>query len=167
MLQFLQSVLTLVEKLAEWLVAALVAMLGAILALQLVDRYWITLPIAAPDQYARVALIWLTFLGFAMALRSGTTVRVDLIDSRLPLRMRRALEFIFDAILLVLLAVLVIKGWSIVSLGAGQERLGTIMSEAVPSFALFQGAVLMWIFVALRFILRILGRAPEQTTGHF
>src|SRR5690242_12482553 len=94
------------DVLVEWMVVALMVALVVIVSLQFVDRHFIDTGIAAPDQYARVALVWLTFIGFAIAVRSMLNIRVDLIDSRLPPRARVSLEVLFDALMVLLLAVM-------------------------------------------------------------
>src|SRR3982750_1435696 len=93
------------DLLVEWVVVALMVSLVVIVALQFVDRHFIDTGIAAPDQYARVALVWLTFIGFAIALRAPVNIRVDLIDARLPPKVRSALEIGFDALMALLVAV--------------------------------------------------------------
>src|SRR5690242_10873796 len=98
---FVVRALRLIDRLVEWVVIALMITLVVIVALQFVDRHFIDTGIAAPDQYARVALVWLTFIGFAIAVRAAVNIRVDLIDARLPSKVRAALEIGFDALMVV------------------------------------------------------------------
>jgi TRAP-type C4-dicarboxylate transport system permease small subunit len=106
-LQLLSRGLHLLDVLIEWVVVALMVSLVVIVSLQFIDRHFIDTGIAAPDQYARVGLVWLTFIGFAIAVRAALNVRVDLIDAHLPAKIRHVLALIFDALMIVLLAVLV------------------------------------------------------------
>ena len=89
MIDLLQGALDGVERVLAWIIAALMLCLVVVVASQLVDRHVITLPMAAPDQYARVMLVWITFIGFALAVKNGLNIRVDLIDQRLPVVVRR------------------------------------------------------------------------------
>jgi len=155
---FLDRALGLVERALEWLIAVLVAALLVIVASTFVDRHFVTLPMAAPDAYARVILVWLTFIGFALAVKGGLNIRVDLIDARLPAKMRRLLEYVFDLIMLGLTVMLGVNGWRLVVIGQDQERLGTGMSEAWPSAALFVSCILLVLFLVLRIALRFCGR---------
>ena len=77
MLHVLSRGLHLLDVLIEWMVVALMVSLVGIVSLQFIDRHFIDTGIAAPDQYARVALVWLTFVGFAIAVRAALNVRVD------------------------------------------------------------------------------------------
>ena len=158
MVDFLDKALGLVERALEWLVAALVAGLLLIVASTFIDRHFITLPMAAPDAYARIMLVWLTFIGFALAVKGGFNIRVDLIDARLPVKARRVLDYVFDVIMLGLTVILGVNGWRLVVIGQDQERLGTGMSEAWPSAALFVSCILLVLFLVLRIALRFSGR---------
>lgn len=158
MVDFLDKALRLVERVLEWLVAVLVGALLLIVASTFIDRHFVTLPMAAPDAYARVILVWLTFIGFALAVKGGLNIRVDLIDARLPAKVRRVLDYVFDAVMLGLTAMLGVNGWRLVVIGQDQERLGTGMSEAWPSAALFVACILLVLFLVLRIALRFSGR---------
>ena len=158
MLRLFESGLGWLARALDWLIAALVAALVVIVALQLVDRHFIDTGIAAPDQYARVALIWLTFIGFALALRAAANIRVDLIDARLPPRVRNALAAAYDAAILALSLLLAVKGWKLIEIGREQVRLGTVLTEAVPAAALLAACLAITAFLALRLALRLMGR---------
>lgn len=157
-IDLLDKVLRLVERALEWLVAALVLALVAIVASQFIDRHFVSLPMAAPDAYARVILVWLTFIGFSLAVKNGLNIRVDLIDARLPPAARRALEYVFDAVMLLLTIIIGTNGWRLVIIGHDQERLGTMLTEAWPSGALFVSCILLSLFIVLRIVLRLAGR---------
>ena len=157
--------LRLLDALVEWVVVALMASLVLIVSLQFIDRHFIDTGIAAPDQYARVGLVWLTFIGFAIAVRAAVNVRVDLIDVHLTAKVRRVLEIAFDALMLVLLAILVPGSWRLIVIGKDQDLLGTVFTAAVPATGVFVACLLMLLYVGLRLALRLMGRElprPEE-----
>lgn len=148
------------DRALAWFVAALVAALVGIVTSQLVDRHFIDIPIQAPDQYARLGLVWLTFMGFALAVRGNVAVRVDVVDHWLPPAARRWFGIVSDVLLLMMLVVLVIKGWTVVEVGAGQLILGTPYTAALPNAALVIGSALMILYVAVRLVARLRGVEP-------
>jgi len=156
--------LRLVERLLDLIVATLVTGLVVIVASSLVDRHVVTLPMPAPDQYARVLLVWLTFIGFALAVKNGANIRVDLIDSRLPRAVRLVLEVLFELTMMALAALIAWHGWRLVEIGRDQERLGTVISEAWPAIALFASCLLTMVFLGLRLALRLSGRPVPQAS---
>jgi TRAP-type C4-dicarboxylate transport system permease small subunit len=159
MLRVLSRGLRALDVLIEWVVVALMVTLVIIVSLQFIDRHFIDTGIAAPDQYARVALVWLTFIGFAIAVRAALNVRVDLIDAHLPATVRRVLELAFDGLMLVLLGILLPGSWRLIEIGNDQLLLGTFLTAAVPAAGVFIACLLMFLFVGLRLIARLLGRA--------
>jgi TRAP-type C4-dicarboxylate transport system permease small subunit len=161
-LEFLDNALHVVERALEWFICVLVAVLLVIVASTFIDRHFVTLPMAAPDSYARVILVWLTFIGFALAVKNGLNIRVDLIDSHLPAKLRYLLRYVFDLIMLGLTVMLGLNGWRLVVIGKDQERLGTMMSEAWPSGALFLACIILVMFQLLRMARRFYGKEEQQ-----
>lgn len=164
MIHLLDRALRGVERALDVLIAVLVIGLVAIVASSLVDRHFVTLPIPAPDQYARVLLVWLTFIGFALAVKNGANIRVDLIDSHLPKAVRGVLEVVFELAMMALAALIAWHGWRLVEIGRDQERLGTVISEAWPAIALFASCLLTIAFLVLRLALRLSGRPVPQAS---
>jgi TRAP-type C4-dicarboxylate transport system permease small subunit len=160
MLEILKRGLRLLDIVIEWTVVALMVTLVAVVSLQFVDRHFIDTGIAAPDQYARIALVWLTFIGFAIAVRAMVNIRVDLIDSHLPPKIRHVLGLVFDAMLIVLLVVLVPGTWRLIVIGKDQELLGTVFTAAVPAAGVFIACVVMLLYVGIRLAAGIMGRKP-------
>jgi TRAP-type C4-dicarboxylate transport system permease small subunit len=157
--------LRLLDLLVEWVVIVLMVSLVVIVALQFVDRHFIDTGIAAPDQYARVALVWLTFIGFAVAVRAAVNIRVDLIDAHLPPKVRAILAIGFDVLMVLLVAVMVPGCWRLIEIGKDQDLLGTAFTAAVPAAGAFIGCILLLVYVGLRLIARLLRYelpGPEQ-----
>ena len=151
----LRRAVAVVERVLGWAVIVLVAALLVLIVGQLVDRHVVPLPIDAPDQYVRVGIIWLTFLGFALAVSERSAIRVDLIDHWLSPRARDRLALACDAMMLAMAAIVTIKGWRVVEVGASQFLLGTPYTAALPNFGLFLGSLLIVVFLAARLLARL------------
>ena len=105
-----------------------------------------------------IGLIWLTFIGFALAMREGTEIRVDLADHYLPLQVRQWIYGSFDVLLLVVIGIVVWKSWQSIGIGQMQVILGTSFSVAVPTWGMLIGVVLMFVVVAVRLARRVANR---------
>ena len=156
----MKQALRWLDRALAWLVAALVLVLALIVLGQLVDRHFIDLPIHAPDQYARIVLVWLTFLGFALAVRGNVAVRVDVIDHWLSPTARRLTGIVSDLVLLLVLWVVMASGVAVVRVGAGQLILGTPFNSGLPNATLVVGCALMILYVSLRLVARCRGHDP-------
>ena len=162
MMRFLVVSMRLLDRLFAWVVVLAMISLVVIVSLQFIDRHFIDTGMAAPDQYARVALVWLTFVGFALAIRAAVNVRVDLIDAHLPVKLRSALEYVFDGMMIVLLVALLPGSWRLIEIGREQELLGTVFTSAVPAAAAFVSSLLMLFYLGMRLIARFSGMTlPE------
>lgn len=151
------------EWVGNWIIGLTLMGLLAIITLQFIDRHFIDVPIAAPDAYARILLIWLTFMGFALAGRAGLAIRVDLLDHWLSARTRALLGMAFDFIKLSVLVLLIVKGWVLVQIGFYQSILGTDLTTAVPNAGLWVSALMMFVFVAIALIEVVTGKSPQPS----
>ncbi len=149
----------------RWLVGLALVGLLAIVSLQIIDRHVVDVPIAAPDAYARILLLWIAYVGFALAVRAGMAIRVDLMDHYLPAATRRLLAILFDLLKLAVVALLIVKGWALVDIGFDQVILGTDLSTAVPNAALWVSALMLAVFVTVSLIDGLTGR-PSAGQHH-
>lgn len=157
-MQALRWALRAVDVAAAVLVALLVVALLALVAAQFLDRYvihrWQGFP---AEEYIKVGIVWLTFVGFGLALRRGMEIRVDFIDAHLPARVQRWLFGAFDIVTLAVVAVVLVKGLRLYEISGLQMILGTEMTVAVPVLGMLVGCALMTLAVALRLLRRITG----------
>jgi TRAP-type C4-dicarboxylate transport system permease small subunit len=146
-------------------VATVVFALLLIVASQTLDRF-VTLWNDSPEEYIKIGLCWLCFLGFALALKDGTEIRVDLADRILPAAARRWIYGLFDVALLVLIAVVILKSWTVFLISQDQLITGTDLTAAWPAGAMLVAFVLMFFVIAWRLLRRLRG---EVVTGthHF
>ncbi len=146
-------------------VAAVVFGLLIVVASQTLDRF-VSIWSDSPEEYIKIGLCWLCFLGFALALKDGTEIRVDLADRILPATARRWIYGVFDVALLVLIAVVVAKSWTVFLISQDQLITGTDLTAAWPAGAMFVAFVLMFFAIAWRLLRRLRG---EEITGahHF
>lgn len=142
-------------------VALVVLGLLLLVASQTLDRY-ITVWHDSPEEYVKIGLTWLCFLGFALALRDGTEIRVDLADRFLPANARRWIYGVFDVALLVLIGVVIVKSWTVFLISGDQLITGTDLTAAWPASAMFVAFVLMFFVIAWRLVRRVRG---EEVTG--
>lgn len=135
----------------------IIVMLAAVLFFtigQVVDRHFIrgAIYFQAYDQLARLALVWLTFVGIAVCFRDGTNIRVDLFEALFPGPLRIWRNVGMDAAVIVLSLYLNYKGWRLIEVGAYQAILGTPFTYVLAYAALLAGTALVSIFLAARIV---------------
>lgn len=103
------------------MICAVVALAGlaALLMLQVVSRYVFAAPLFWTEELGRLAMLWMTFIGAAIAAREGTHIALDVVVARIPAR------FSWIHLLIVRLFVLVYCGF----LGVGTWELVKFQSR--------------------------------------
>ena len=130
--------------------------------IQVVARYVMQSPFTSTEEYTRMALVWLTFMGAAAALRRNKLTRIEVLEERLPQRLRRFLSIFFDLVLMFLLVIIAVKGWEATVVTTSQVVAGTPLSYAWFVFSVVVGSVLMFFYLGLRRLQSLLGRVPSQ-----
>jgi TRAP-type C4-dicarboxylate transport system permease small subunit len=125
---------------------------------QVADRYVVKSSFDAHDQFARIGLVWLTFLGIAVGIRNRTNVRIELLHHLASPGTRRNVALVLDAVILVVSAFLVIVGARLMEIGAFQAIMGTALNYDTMYGALLTGMALLALFMVLRFADVISGR---------
>lgn len=92
---------------------ALLALAVACGLFQVFARFVLQTPSDWTEVLTRFALIWMVYMGVAVALRTGAMVSVDLMHRSLPAAWRRKLDVFIAATVLSLLAVMIYWGVAI------------------------------------------------------
>lgn len=145
------------HRATAWLlVATLVAVLGFTVA-QVLDRYLVKSAFNAHDQYARLSLVLLTFVGIAAGIRDRVNVRIELIGHLGSPRVRRAASVLLDLATLAMAVLLVVVGWRLLEIGESQPIMGTPLTYRTMYGSLLVGMSLLALFLVLRFVQKLSG----------
>jgi len=81
----------IINQLTEYVIAAMMGAMTIVISLQVFTRYVLNDPLTWTEEISRYLMVWVCFLGSAMALKYGEHISVSFIQERLPPRPRRAL----------------------------------------------------------------------------
>jgi len=142
-------------RVISWLVRlAIIVALAMVLVFtvgQVADRYVLRSSFDAHDQFARIGLVWLTFLGIAVGIRNRTNVRIELLGHLASALTRRRVAIALDLVILVVSVFIVIVGARLLEIGAFQAIMGTSLNYDTMYAALLAGMALLALFLCLRF----------------
>lgn len=138
-------------------VATLVASFALILAVaagawQVVARFATNTPSIWSEALVRTALIWMAFIGVAVALRAGALVSIDVAHRYTSGALRRALEAASLAAVLSMLGVMFWFGWMMAERVKFQEMAGLEVSMSWGYAAIPVGAVFAMIGAVAHFL---------------
>lgn len=164
----MRSVLRLLYKAGLVAAAGFLALIGVVIVVQIVGRLaGVVVPSA--DEVAGFSMAASIFLGLAATLRVGGHVRVDLVMSRTPPRLRRALGLWSYVFTMILLANLSWYAFDMVRMSFElEERSPGLLSIPmwIPQSGMALGLVLMTIACAEGTVDILCGR-NEQPDPHF
>ena len=104
-------------RLVEWLCLVLMVILAVDLMLGVVSRYVFAMTFTWYDEVARVAFVWLVFLGAAVGIKRGAHFGLHIVVDRLPPRGRRIAELVTPVVIIAFALVLIVQGLAFVELG--------------------------------------------------
>ncbi len=84
MLSLVDRIGKVLDIVARRLTQITVAVMAVAVTAQVFWRYFLGDPIIWAEELARYALVWMTFIGAAVALRSGQLAAMDLVVTRFP-----------------------------------------------------------------------------------
>lgn len=144
-------------------IAAIIACLSLAVALfaglwQVVARFATETPSVWSEALVRTALIWMAFIGLAVAIRAGALVSIDIAHRLSRGALRATLEGLTLASILSMLGVMFWFGWSMAERVKFQEMAGLEVSMAWGYAAIPLGAV----FAMLGAVAHFLDRRNEE-----
>ncbi len=96
----------------KWALVLILAAMSAIVFANVTLRYTTNFSIVWAEEVARYLMVWMTFLGAGLALRTGGLVAITNLHDAMPDRPQRALRACIVAGLLVFFAVMIWVGYS-------------------------------------------------------
>jgi TRAP-type C4-dicarboxylate transport system permease small subunit len=99
-----------VNRYTEVIVFVLGLTMALVVAAQVFSRYLLNHSLFWSEELARYLLVWLTFLGAAVAYRRGVHPGIDIVHAKLPPAAQRLTSLLILALSLGLFAVMIIYG---------------------------------------------------------
>ena len=149
-------VLRVVERIAKIIVGLAILSVLVFTLGQVLDRHFLKGAFNAYDQMARIGLVWMTFVGAAMAMRQRRNIVVDLIDHYLPPRIVAAKALILDTLTLAIVGLMVSYALRLMDIGGYQRVIGTPFTYWTVYTSLFVGSLLFAIVLLARIVSTVL-----------
>jgi TRAP-type C4-dicarboxylate transport system permease small subunit len=153
----------IVEALSGLLLGAIVV----IILVQVIARYVLEVAISWPEESARYALVWLTFIGAAAAAARASEITVDSLTEMAPRAVRRGLHLLAAVGGLVAFGFLIWASLPLFGFPARTLSPATRISMGWVYLALPVGAALAMLFLAARLVRPVIrdSEAAEAAGG--
>lgn len=156
----MKAFLTRLERTVEYLMAAALSIMVVAVFGNVVLRYAFDTGIAASEEIARLMFVWLIFLGAILALRRHAHLGVEMVQARLPRKLRRACAVLSHVLMLYGLWLFLYGSWVQTVIGTGMVSTVLRYPTAFMAAAGLVCAASMMLIVGAN-LLRILFGSPH------
>jgi TRAP-type C4-dicarboxylate transport system permease small subunit len=148
----------------RWIVIAMMAVMVVLVFMNVVCRYLLNFSIIWAEEISQYLMVWVAFLGAGLALREGRHVAIEMLQDRMPSRVKRMTRLIVALLLIVFMGILVVLGFQFVHFAWDQETPVLNISLGIPYLAVPFGALLLGIHLSFLYRAYIDGRyeTPES-----
>lgn len=149
------KVIKLINKSFEIILIAITAFQAVLLMAGVVSRYAFDSPIIWGDEIVRYSLIWMTFVGAAVATKEKKHIAVDVIDVVLPKLGQKILNGFVDIVIVAFMAIMVYYGIIMTDFQRGMfgETLAWF-SYAYAYVSIPIGGIFMIYFTILKYVIK-------------
>lgn len=134
------------DMVAAALTVAIIAAFSAAVSIQVFMRYVMNTGLPWPEEFARFALVWLTFIAGSCALRRGYHIGIDYFVEKLPsVRLKALLKLLVVISVMTLLAVIVVYGFDLAQRAARRTTPGMGISQGWYHTGVVIGGAFMMI----------------------
>lgn len=133
-------------KFLNFIIVAMFSCMSIAVFIQIIFRYLLHQPIYWSEEFPRFILIWLTFLGSAIAMKNHSHLSISLLTDRLAVQKRIWVQFFANLLSLLFISILVWGGIIITNLTMSNRTAALQMPTGLVYLAVPVG-VLMIIYL--------------------
>ena len=158
MKEFMTRLSSRLDRLVRWTTAALLCIMVAVTTAGVISRYGFNSALSWSEELARYLLVWISFLGAAIAAHDNSHIGISFLVDRLPPGLRNQVAAVTDLMVIVFTGAILTGGIRILPLihARTAPTLGIPMSLPYAIMPLACGAIIIHTWVRLTG--RILGR---------
>ncbi|HZG55294.1 TRAP transporter small permease [Paenibacillus sp.] len=163
----MRTAVKLVDGLNKLVGAAVAVMLGTMAILIIVQvfcRFVINYPLHWTEELARYLMVYVVFLGSALALRHSKLVAIEAVAEALKPKARKWLKIVVMLVSIVFFVVLLKQGIDIQSVVSRQTAAGLGIPMSIPYAAIPIGAALLLLNAIAVIMESLTTPATEQNT---
>ena len=137
----------LLSRLVESLVILIAGIIVTIVTAEVILRYLFSHSLIFTEELSRYLMVWIVFLGSALAIRDGSHIRIQLLVNRLGARMQQITKLAAYALVVAFLVFITIEGLKILPRQLQQMCITIDVSLFYFYLAIPVGSILMIVFL--------------------
>lgn len=149
-----------VNRVVEMVSACMIAVMVAVIFLQVVFRSVIKSAIPWSEELARYLMVWITFLGAAIAVKRKGHIGVEALARVLPPTGKKAALLLAGVLSMIFFVSITVLGYGILGVVKPQLSPAMELSMAAPYSAIFTSGLLMLLYSFYDFLKAL--KAPGE-----
>ncbi|MBW2429138.1 MAG: TRAP transporter small permease [Deltaproteobacteria bacterium] len=137
----------LLSRLVETLVILIACIIVAIVTAEVTLRYLFSHSMIFTEELSRYLMVWIVFLGSALAIRDGSHIRIQILVNRLSPRLQQIVKLVAYALIIAFLIFITVEGLKILPRQLQQMCITIDISLFYFYLAIPVGSILMIIFL--------------------
>jgi len=137
----------LLSRFVELLVILIAGIIVAIVTTEVTLRYLFSHSLVFTEELSRYLMVWIVFLGSALAIRDGSHIRIQILVNRLGPRMQQIVQLAAYALIIAFLVFITVEGLKILPRQLQQMCITIDISLFYFYLAIPVGSILMIIFL--------------------
>ena len=146
-----QTLNAVIVRINRWCIGVMMCAMFVMVFANVVTRYCLGFSIAAAEEIPTFLMIWVTYLGAGLALREGRLASIDVLQDRLPTKLRSLLRISLGVVMGAFFLLLSWYGVGLVILGWSQETFALMIPRGIPYLVVPIGAVLFVVHLIFFF----------------
>jgi len=138
---------SLAIKFLNFIIVVMFSCMSIAVFIQIIFRYILHQPIYWSGEFPRFILIWLTFLGSAIAMKNNSHLSISLLTDRLAIQKRIWVQLFANLLSLIFISILVWGGIKITILTMPNRSAALQIPTGLVYLAVPVGGVLMIIYL--------------------
>jgi len=134
-------------KILNFIIVTMFSFMSIAVFVQIIFRYLLHQPIYWSEEFPRFILIWLTFIGSAIAMKNRSHLSISLLTNRLSLQKRKWVQFFANSLSLLFILILVWGGIIITNLTMPNRTAALQMPTGLVYLAVPVGGMLMVFYL--------------------
>ncbi|WP_044748172.1 TRAP transporter small permease [Bacillus alveayuensis] len=139
-----------IDRICRILITILLTMMTIILFIQVLGRYITQSGLPWTEELAKYGMIWMVFIGAAVATKDASHIKVSLIEEKFP-SSSKWLTPIQNLISLVFLAIIAKFGWDALSILSGQQSANLRFPMSIFYFVIPLASAIMILHLLVQF----------------
>ena len=118
-------------KIVDWTAVLLLTFIFILGICQVVWRWILNHPIVWSEEMIRLTYVWICYLGWVIAERADTHIRITIISSRLPQEVQKWLQAFCHVLCIIMSILMVVYGIQLIKVGMKRTAVSFPLNYAV------------------------------------